>query len=611
MKSHLISHLFIFCSAIIIVGCTAIPTSYATDLFVDPTGNDANDCLSAGNACKTVMGAIGKAVSGDVINIAAGNYNETIDIIGINLTLQGADRTTTILDATGTGQGVVDIFGTATVTINDMTIQKGEAGDGGGIELDSFPTLTLNDCILTENTTGSNGGAIYSPGGSVTINRCLITKNSATGGGGSIEVNNASLTISDSEISENMTNNEGGGLRITGATASLSLTNTLLKKNEAGSIGGGLSLEGGGSVSIDGATFDQNTAVSNGGGISAIGGDLFIEDTRFTANESNNIGGGIFINGTELSIETSLFDQNIAGTDAGGLAHSSGLGPNHVNNTTFSGNTADQNGGGIYNNNGNLVLNNVTVTGNTADADDGGDAGDGGGIANNDVGPATTTLRNTIVAGNSDPSSDPDCFGTITSDGFNLIETVSASCTFAETTGDITGEDPLLDALADNGGPTPTHALPSNSPALDKGSCLDSDSSDVFEDQRGSERPTENCDIGAFEVSVCGDDLIGADEECEDGNTVDTDDCTNQCKFNICGDGSVLEDFEECDDGNTTSGDGCDSDCFKENPLEGCALNPMQRNGSKSFFWLSMGLILMGLSRYLFPLANGDKTDQS
>jgi autotransporter family porin len=62
----------------------------------------------------------------------------------------------------------------------------------------------------------------------------------------------------------------------------------------------------------------------------------------------------------------------------------------------------------------------------------------------------------------------------------------------------------MLGPLADNGGPTPTHALLSGSPAIDRipvEDCVDADGLPVTEDQRGEPRPAgDGCDVGAFEV---------------------------------------------------------------------------------------------------------------
>ena len=65
----------------------------------------------------------------------------------------------------------------------------------------------------------------------------------------------------------------------------------------------------------------------------------------------------------------------------------------------------------------------------------------------------------------------------------------------------------------------------------------------------------------------CGDGIIDGSEECDDGNQVDTDACTNACELPVCGD-TITSPPEQCDDGNTTSGDGCDSSCMIETEPE-------------------------------------------
>jgi Ca2+-binding RTX toxin-like protein len=169
-----------------------------------------------------------------------------------------------------------------------------------------------------------------------------------------------------------------------------------------------------------------------------------------------------------------------------------------MSNVTVSGNTSDSSAGGVGISGMTTVsnFNNVTITDNTADLDGAG-GGDGGGIL---VFTGSPNIRNTIVAGNSDnspafPDKEPDCSGTITSQGHNLVQDTTG-CTGVTGSGDKTGVDPMLASLADNGGPTQTHALLAGSPALDAGGgCLPTD-------QRGAPR-TGTCDIGAYELVLC------------------------------------------------------------------------------------------------------------
>src|SRR5205823_6408055 len=97
-------------------------------------------------------------------------------------------------------------------------------------------------------------------------------------------------------------------------------------------------------------------------------------------------------------------------------------------------------GGGIYNTtSGQLTVTNSTVAFNSAFVT--------GGIENNPSGTGNNiTLRNTIVGNNGASFSNPDCRGTVGSGGFNLVQS-TAGCTFATTTGDVTGLDPKLGQL--------------------------------------------------------------------------------------------------------------------------------------------------------------------
>jgi cysteine-rich repeat protein len=88
----------------------------------------------------------------------------------------------------------------------------------------------------------------------------------------------------------------------------------------------------------------------------------------------------------------------------------------------------------------------------------------------------------------------------------------------------------------------------------------------------GEIEPGEECDDGdtlagdgcseLCLAEVCGNARIDAGEQCDDGNTVGGDDCDSLCKLE-CGDGN-LDGDEECDDGNRVNGDLCDANCIKE-----------------------------------------------
>jgi cysteine-rich repeat protein len=78
------------------------------------------------------------------------------------------------------------------------------------------------------------------------------------------------------------------------------------------------------------------------------------------------------------------------------------------------------------------------------------------------------------------------------------------------------------------------------------------------------------CDDSAYCNSLGTSDTAFVAEECDDGNTDDTDACLNSCLEARCGDGVTRTDlvaqddgFEECDDGNTDNTDGCLNTCLQ------------------------------------------------
>jgi cysteine-rich repeat protein len=59
----------------------------------------------------------------------------------------------------------------------------------------------------------------------------------------------------------------------------------------------------------------------------------------------------------------------------------------------------------------------------------------------------------------------------------------------------------------------------------------------------------------------CGNGYVNWGEECDDGNTSNTDACTNECECAECGDGFVWTGMEQCDDANEVDNDGCTNEC--------------------------------------------------
>jgi len=279
---------------------------------------------------------------------------------------------------------------------------------------------------------------------------------------------------------------------------------------------------GGGIYNAGTMTLIASTVVSNsvgsfgpsnghGGGIYNIGTLTLITGTvgwnavGVTGMTYTTASGGGIENGGNLEIRDSLIAHNRV--SAGYYVHDPGLEgkgggvANHgrlvVTNSTISGNRVNvatwpwpssnrAEGGGLWASSwSSATLNNVTITNNEAMAFGGRGGGDG--IYGN------VTVGNTLIGNNAGP----DCYGTLNSLDYNLLGW-SLGCTITGTvTHNIYGQSPRLQALADNGGPTWTHGLCGESPAINAGSPTTCTSAD----QRGVARPQgPHCDIGAYEL---------------------------------------------------------------------------------------------------------------
>lgn len=101
---------------------------------------------------------------------------------------------------------------------------------------------------------------------------------------------------------------------------------------------------------------------------------------------------------------------------------------------------------------------------------------------------------------------------------------------------------------------------------------LDGSSCSVLDNLDGT--ATMLCTDGTsvtFSSPVCGDGVAHAGEQCDDGNDVDGDLCTNRCTVAVCGDGIRRVGFEACDDGNADNGDGCTNACETASCEDGVA----------------------------------------
>ena len=131
---------FTFNLAVLVTGLFAGGTAWATDWYVDPTGNDANTCLAPGaaTACKTINGAIGKAAASDSIHVAAGTYNEQV-AVNKTLTLLGAQSGAHAQTRSGAESIIDNACGPVQINADNVTL------DGFTVQ---GSTSTASSCFL-------------------------------------------------------------------------------------------------------------------------------------------------------------------------------------------------------------------------------------------------------------------------------------------------------------------------------------------------------------------------------------------------------------------------------------------------------------------------------
>jgi hypothetical protein len=253
-------------------------------------------------------------------------------------------------------------------------------------------------------------------------------------------------------------------------------------------------------VTLIDSTISGNVANDTAGGVYNYYGTLSVNRSTISGNTARFQGGGVFNYGT-VAVTKSTISGNTAGFQGGGVSN---YGTVAVTNSTISGNTAGFTGGGVVNG-GSLTLTNSTISGNVADSS-------GGGVSNDPFHSKLTLVRS-LVSGNS-ANNAPEIwsFSSQTSKifvaNFNLFghDGVSGIQGFSPGATDLVPTVPIgaiLDTvLADNGGPTLTHALVAGSPAVDAvthGGCPAKDQRLFVRPVDGDGRVGARCDIGAVE----------------------------------------------------------------------------------------------------------------
>ncbi|HEX4128725.1 MAG TPA: choice-of-anchor Q domain-containing protein, partial [Pirellulales bacterium] len=347
--------------------------------------------------------------------------------------------------------------------------------------------VSLRDAVKTASIDALNGisdtitFASNLAGQTIILQQGLLELGAQGAGSGVITINGAgAITLSGHGTSELFQIDSGVtasimGLTLTAGSASyggaifnngtLTLSGTTVSNSTASNYGGGILNNSGAVLTVANSVFSNDSAQYAGAILSFAGATLTISNSTFTSNTATEAAGAIYAQGA-TTITGSTFSSNSAG-DAGGIYLDTSTFT--ISNSTFSGNSAIDDGGAIDMWQATATLAADTISGNSATY--------GGGLYNEVTG--LLTLVDTIVAGNTVSAADPDVGAAVQSgSSYNLIGNGSGMTGISNgTNGNLVGTstspiNPLLNALGNYGGTTPTMSLQSGSPAINAGGAV-------------------------------------------------------------------------------------------------------------------------------------------
>jgi hypothetical protein len=458
-------------------------------------------------SANTVIDGAGQTITisgGDVVSLFLVNSPYSLTLRNLTLTHGG--------DPSGSTGAVLNNKGTLTLDYVTFSYNHVNSGNIGAITNSGTGTLTISNSVLSNNTDLHFSRLIYNVNdlgnpGPINISNTTITGNTTQNSIPLIETTANSLSISNSTISNNTTT--APQLILHGGTT-LTLTSNIISDNSSNT--GRLITNNGGAVTIASTTIsdtvpggspvienltsqtvtvsDSTITGNSGSALYTFTGMLNISNSSITSNA-----GGILSDGGRVNILNSLFSGNTAGGYFNSTITTSGAVVN-IANSTFSGNSTTASGAAsvLSVTSGTLNISNSTFINNST-----------GGTATVAYLSTTVKLRNNLFASNT--GGDCQNIGSSTTAGStNNLSAISCP-------GSIGTPNGVNLTLANNGGPTLTHAISLPSNAINGvTTCtysntgtnpLFSNGATITTDQRGITRPQSGkCDIGAFEYNA-------------------------------------------------------------------------------------------------------------
>ena len=514
-----------------------------TGIIVQGADITVRDSLLVNNF-QGIWGGIGTFSGTGLVTAAPGNVTveNTVSRNNINMGAFLRDATGAIdfTNFTSTQNGMHGVWMTASASAS-LAVTGGTFSGNvqSGMTIENTGAVSINGATVSHN--GRNG-IVSTLNLSLAVDGTTVEENGTFDvfnipGGGGMHVRPGSstpITISNSLIRGNRNWGNGGGIEIWGPQtnfmANAIISNTILENNSTlldgtngRGFGGAIAIFGGTNITLTDSTIQGNAAFAGGGiyfsaptSINNQFAGLTVTNSTIADNTSTTEGGGI----TQRTGQSVIQRSTIAGNAgvAGGLWMTVSGG--EISNTTISDNQGTAYGAAILSSRDPLLVVNSTVTDNR-------------GVSVGGVRSSTIAVQflNSIVAQNTlvssegfpMPFTESDLAGGIRSLGHNILGEVNNIFIASDR---VTGPGPhstdlfgsvaspanaLLGLLADNGGPTFTHALLPGSPGINGGTLA---TSVPATDQRGFGRAGLT-DIGAFEnqAPVGGVDSVTTDED--------------------------------------------------------------------------------------------------
>jgi len=485
--------------AVIGLDAASLPASASTR----PVGRCGD---MAGKGGDTLRIAIGKAVDGDIVDLASLPLTcTTITLTGGEIpiavdTLSIVSPRTVIVDGNNAGR-IFNHSGTGNLYVRYLTLTHGNAGTGNGGCVVSGGKVTLSHSMVTACQTSGRGGgliaqnclAVYSAidanlaglgaglqcSADATFVHSSVSGNLLGGGvrAGSVEAYYSTFSHNAAQFAA------GGGISAFGP---VKLVSSTVSGNSAGDFGG---VYAHGDLNAEGSVIAGNTSDNVVGGLGSDAGSVTLTDSTVSDNHALGSIGGVGTNNS-LIVVRSTIDANTSNLSLGGAWALFAT----ITNSTISGNRSPA-AAGLYAST-TLQIANSTVAFNIAS---GTTENSVGGIFANNV-----TMASTIVANNR--TGGPGAADVHIEGSAPFLPGSSLIMSSNRSTLSITA-DPQLAPLGFHGGPVRTHALSTGSPAINAGA----NSGNVATDQRGSgyQRVVgAAADIGAYERQADDDELF-------------------------------------------------------------------------------------------------------